>query len=164
ELAEELARLRVPPPVLADLPDQVPAKLGGADPRTEVVGRVEPRVHVGEVVLAPVEDAGRLGQQALVHLRVAAVAVEARPEVELEPQLRLVAPVQERLQKRRRLRVLLRLVSREAEVLLVPPWLAADRLDDVRVDLGQRVIARDAPEDVWERGIASAVVQRMAGL
>src|SRR5947207_11893864 len=91
EIGEQLARLRVAPPVLADRVDQVAAELGRADPGAQVVGRVEAGVHVGEVAVAAVADAGRLGQKLLVTLRRAAVAREARPEAELVAQLRLVA-------------------------------------------------------------------------
>ena len=46
----------------------------------------------------------------------------------------------------------------------VPARLARDRLDDVRVDLGQRVIARDPAERDRKRRVDAAVMQRMAGL
>src|SRR5439155_4702764 len=54
QVSQELARLLVAPPVLADLVDQVAAQLSGADPRSQVVGAVEARVHVGEVRVAPI--------------------------------------------------------------------------------------------------------------
>src|SRR6478672_13077095 len=163
ELRQQLAGLRVAPPVLADLADQVRAQLRRPDPGAEVVRRVETGVHVGEVVVTPVADPRRFGQIALVEVGVAAVAGEARPEVELEPELRLVAAIEQRLEERRRLRVLPRLLRRQAEVLLVPLRLARDRLDDVRVDLRQRVVARDAAEDVGQRRVTPGVVQRVPG-
>ena len=49
-------------------------------------------------------------------------------------------------------------------MLGVPARLARDRLDDVREDLGQRVVAADRPERVRQRRIGAGVVERMAGL
>ena len=46
----------------------------------------------------------------------------------------------------------------------VPARLARDRLDDVRVDLRQRVVAREAAERVRQRRVAARVVERVAGL
>ena len=46
----------------------------------------------------------------------------------------------------------------------VPPGLARDRLDDVGVDLGQRVVARDPAEGVRQRRVDAAVMKRVAGL
>ena len=46
----------------------------------------------------------------------------------------------------------------------VPRGLARDRLEDVRVDLRQRVVARDAPERVRQPRIDACVVQCVAGL
>src|SRR3954454_13990480 len=62
ELRQELAGLAIPPPVRTDLVDEVRAQLRGADPRAEVVGGVEARVHVGEVVVLRVPDPRRLGE------------------------------------------------------------------------------------------------------
>ncbi len=51
-----------------------------------------------------------------------------------------------------------------------PKWcscqlrLARDGLEDVRVDLGERMVARDAAERVRQRGVAAAVVEGMARL
>ena len=46
----------------------------------------------------------------------------------------------------------------------VPARLARDRLDDVRVDLRQRVVAGEAAERVRQRRVAARVVERVAGL
>ena len=46
----------------------------------------------------------------------------------------------------------------------VPARLARDRLEDVRVDLRQRMVARDRAERVWQARIDARVVQRVAGL
>ena len=46
----------------------------------------------------------------------------------------------------------------------VPAGLARDRLDDVGVDLGQGVVAREAPEGVRQRRVAARVVERVPGL
>ena len=46
----------------------------------------------------------------------------------------------------------------------VPAGLARDALDDVRVDLGQRVVARDRAEGVRQGGVAPGVVERVARL
>src|SRR5579862_4268083 len=135
ELGQELARSGSVPPVVTDSLDQVAPELRRADPRAKVVGRVEPGVHVAQVGVAPVADAGRLRQVLLVAVRRPAVLAEARPEVELEPQLRLVAPEEQRFEEDGRLGVLARLLVREAEVARVPPRLARDRLADVRIDL-----------------------------
>src|SRR5882762_10957902 len=61
QIGEKLARLRVPPPVLAHLARQVLAQLRRTDPGAQVVGRVEACVHVREVVVLPVADARRVG-------------------------------------------------------------------------------------------------------
>ena len=53
---------------------------------------------------------------------------------------------------------------RETEVLLVPLGLAGDRLDDVGVDLGQRVVAGNPAEHIRQLRVAAGVVQRMARL
>ena len=140
------------------------AQLRGADPRAQVVGRVEARIHVGEVRVGAIPDTGRLGQQLFVDAGIAAVGREARPEVELVPELRLVPAEEERLQERRRLGVLPRFLGRQAEVALMPLRLARDRLDDVAVDLRERVVARDAPEGVRQRRIAAPVMQRVTDL
>ena len=73
QIAEHLAVAATPPPVGTDLPNEVVAELRRADPRPQVVGRVEAGVHVREVVVALVTDARRLGQQPLVDVAVAAV-------------------------------------------------------------------------------------------
>src|SRR5205085_4978636 len=105
--------------------------LSGADPCTQVVRRVEAGVHVGEVAVAAVADAGRLGKELLVAGGGAAVVREARPETELVAQLRFVATVEQRLEEDGRLGVLRGLLVGEAEVARVPTGLARDRLDDV---------------------------------
>jgi hypothetical protein len=46
----------------------------------------------------------------------------------------------------------------------VPIRLARDRLEDVRVDLRQRVVTGDAAERIWEARIDARVVQRVTGL
>src|SRR5262249_25474534 len=97
--------------------------------------------HVREVRVGPVEDPRRLGQPLRVAPRAAAVPREPRPELELVLQLRRVATVEERLEEHGRLGVPLRLVVREPEVTRVPLWLPGDRLEDVRVDLGQGMVA-----------------------
>src|SRR4029078_9693341 len=45
----------VAPPVFADLADEVVAELRGADPRPQVIGRVEAAVHVGKASVCAVE-------------------------------------------------------------------------------------------------------------
>ena len=82
--------------------------------------------------------------------RCAAVVREARPEPELVLQLGDVPSIEERLEERSapRSRVPRRRRGRSSE-RAIP--VARDRLEDVRVDLGQRVVARDAPEGVRER-------------
>src|SRR4029079_4626335 len=146
ELAQQLARLRASPPLLAGLADQVAAELRGADPRTQVVGRVEAGVHVAQVPVAAVADPRRLGQVLLVPSRRAAVVAESRPEGELEPELRDVAAEEQRLEEDGRLGVLGGLLVREPEVAGVPPRLTRHGLADVRVDLRERVVARDPAE------------------
>src|SRR5439155_22175069 len=74
----------------------------------------------------------------------AALLGERRPEAELVAELRRVAPVEERLEKERGLRVLLRLTILQAERERVPAGLARHGLEDVRIDLGQSVVARHA--------------------
>ena len=86
------------------------------------------------------------------------------PELELELELRRVAAEEQRLEEDRRLGVLLSLLVREPEVLGVPARLSRDRLDDVAVDLGQRVVARQLAERVRELGIDARVVERVPGL
>src|SRR5207248_802502 len=100
----------------------------------------------------------------LVALGRAAVGREARPEAELVAQLRLVAAEEERLEEDGRLSVLGSLLVRQSEVARMPAGLARDRLDDVRVDLRQRVVARDAAERVGQRRVDAAVVQGMTRL
>ena len=164
EAAQELAGCRVVPPVRADRVDQVAAELGRPDPGAKVVGRVEAGVHVGEVGVRAVADAGRGGEPLLVTLGASAGLGEPRPERELESQLRLVAAEEHRLEERGRLGVLSGLLVGEAEVACVPLGLAGDRLDDVGVDLGERVVAREAAERDRERRIDAGEVQRVAGL
>ena len=164
ERAEQVAGLAAAPPVLADLGDEVRAQLGRADPGAQVVGRVEAGVHVREVRVRAVADAGRLGQRLLVAVGRAAVLGEAAPEGELEAQLRLVAAEEQRLEEGRRLGVLRGLRVGEAEVARVPLGLPRDRLADVRVDLGQRVVAGDPAEGVGEARVAAGVVERVPGL
>src|SRR5439155_24119092 len=106
----------------------------------------------------PVEDSGRGGQPLGVADRRTTVRSEPGPEVQLEAQLRRVAPVEERFEEDRRLGVRRRLLVGEPEVLGMPAWLARDRLEDVGVDLGQRVVTRQLAEGVWQRGIAAGVV------
>jgi prepilin-type processing-associated H-X9-DG protein len=122
------------------------AQLRGADPRAQVVGRVEAGVHVGEKRVRAVTDTGGGGQPLGVALRGAAVVREPRPEVELELELRDVAPEEQRLQEDRGLGVLGRLLVGQPEVVRVPLGLARDRLQHERVDLGQGVVAREPAE------------------
>ena len=136
----------------------------GADPGAQVVGRVEARVHVREVCIGAVADTGRLAEALGVAVRSAAVLVEAAPELELEAELRRVAPIEQRIEEDRGLCVGRRLLVREAEVLGVPTGLAGDRLQDERVDLGQRVVARQVAERVRKVGIAAGVVEGVPGL
>ena len=164
QLAQQVARRLVAPPVLADLTDQVLAHLGRADPRSQVVGRVEAGVHVGDEPVRAVDVAGGLGQPVGVAVRRAAVLGEPRPEVELELQLRRVAPEEVRVEEDRRLGVLGRLLRRKVEVMLVPGGLAGERLDEERVDLRERVVAGQGTEGVRELRVAAGVVQRVAGL
>ena len=164
QLAQQLAGLGPPPPVLADRLDQMPAELRGADPCAQIVGRVEAGVHVGEVAVAAVADPGRGGEELLVAPRRPAVVCEPRPEAELVAKLRLVAAVEQRLEEHGRLGVLGRLRVGETEVACVPPRLARNRLDDVGIDLGERVVARDPAEGVRQRCIDAAVMERVAGL
>ena len=49
-------------------------------------------------------------------------------------------------------------------MLGVPAGLAGDRLDDVRVDLRQRVVAREGPEGVRQIRVRARVVQRVPRL
>ena len=104
---------------------------------------------------------GRLGQVLRVAAGRAAVVGVAAPEVELVAQLRGVAAEEERLEEDGRLGVLGRLLVVEPEVLGMPARLARDRLDDVGVDLRQRVVARDLAERVRERRVDARVVERV---
>src|SRR5919204_5044343 len=164
EPAQELAGLGAPPPVLADLAHEVRAELRRADPGAQVVGRVEARVHVREEPVRAVAHPGRGAQELRIAVRRPAVLGEPRPEVELVAQLGDVAVEEERLEEDRRLRVLGRLLVGEAEVLRMPVRLAGDRLEDVRVDLGQRVVAGQAAERVRQRRVAAGVVERVPRL
>ena len=87
------------PPVLADLVDQVRAKLRVPDPGAEIVGRVEAGIHVGEVAVGRVANARRGGQPLGVVVARQAGLVEVGPEVDLELKLRRVAPKQEGLEE-----------------------------------------------------------------
>ena len=49
-------------------------------------------------------------------------------------------------------------------MLGMPAGLARDRLEDERVDLGQRVVAREVAEGVGKVGVAARVVERVPGL
>src|SRR5688500_4872904 len=79
EAAQPLARLGSPPPVLTRIAEQRLAQLRRADPGAEVVGRVEARVHVREIVLAWIADAGRIGQALGVAVSGSPVLAEAAP-------------------------------------------------------------------------------------
>src|SRR4051794_16006607 len=57
--AQAVAGLSVAPPVLADLAPQVLAELRRADPRAQVVGGVEARIHIDDEVVFAVAQAGR---------------------------------------------------------------------------------------------------------
>src|SRR5205807_10108025 len=127
EAAQELPRPRALPPVLADLTREPRAQLRRPDPRAEIVGRVEPRVHVRQVAALVVAHSGRRRQLLGVAAESAAVLVEARPEAELVAELRGIAAEEERLQERVRLRVLGRFLVGELEVLHVPTALACDQ-------------------------------------
>src|SRR5688500_7045258 len=164
EVAQALSCLGPAPPVLPRVADQELAQLCRADPGTEIVRRVETRVHVREVVLARVTDPGRIGQALGVAGRGTTVVREATPELQLELELGGVAAEQERLEEDRRLSVLDRFLVREVEVLRVPGRLSRDCLDDVRVDLGERVIARELAKRVRQGGIAACVVEGVTGL
>src|SRR6516225_8732375 len=78
ELAEELARCSVAPPLDPHSLDEVTAELGRADPGTQVVRRVKTRVHVGEVGARAVVDPGGGSQPLLVAVRGPADLVEPR--------------------------------------------------------------------------------------
>src|SRR5918996_691631 len=58
ELSQQRARLGAPPPVVADRLPKVRAELRGPDPGPQVVGGVEARVHVRQVAVGPVHEAG----------------------------------------------------------------------------------------------------------
>ena len=112
-----------------------------------------------------VAEPGRLGEQRLVVARRASLLLRERaPEAELVAELRRVAAVEEHLEEARRLGVLLRLRVREPEVERVPARLARDRLEDVRVDLRQRVVARERAERPRQPRVAARVVERVARL
>src|SRR5205085_1126168 len=88
-----------------------------------------------------------------VVVALGAGTLEVGPEVELEEELRGVAAEERSLEEDGRLGVLGSLVVREPEVRRVPRRLAGDRFADVRVDLRQRMVARDAPEGVRQRRV-----------
>src|ERR687888_1703154 len=98
EPAQELAGLGAPPPVLPDLAHEVRAELRRADPGAQVVGGVEARVHVGEEAVRAVAHPGRGAEQLRVAVGSPAVLGEARPEAELEAELRDVAVEKEGLE------------------------------------------------------------------
>src|SRR5205814_4941370 len=108
-------------------------------------------------------DASPLGATLYVTFGAAAVLVESGPVVELEPQLGRVATEQQRLEEDRGLRVPSRLLVGEAEVMSVPLGLARDRLEDVRVDLCQGMVAGDISERVGQLRVAACVMERMPG-
>src|SRR5438874_661440 len=81
---------------------QVGAELSRADPRPEVVGRVEAGVHVREEAVGAIPHARRLAEALCIPAVRAAVLDEATPEIELELELRHVAPEEERLHEDRR--------------------------------------------------------------
>src|SRR6476469_4699768 len=57
ERTETVARLGVPPPVLAELAAQVRAELRRPDPRAQVVRRVEARIHVRQISVLAIAEA-----------------------------------------------------------------------------------------------------------
>ncbi|TMK56543.1 MAG: hypothetical protein E6G60_18085 [Actinobacteria bacterium] len=114
------------------------------------------------VALVDHPDRSRQAARVLVVLR--ARMLEVGPEVQLELELRRVPAEEGGLEEARCLGVLGRVLLGQAEVPDMPARLAGDRLADVRVDLGQRVIAGDAAERVRERGVDARVVQRVSGL
>ena len=138
--------------------------MGRADPRPQVVGRIEARVHVREVAVAAVDEAGSGAQALGVTLGAAAVLEEARPEVELIVKLCDVAAEEERFEEDDRLGVLRRLLVREVEVPRVPRGLERDRLADVRVDLRQRVVAGEPPVCVRQRRVDPGEMERVSRL
>ena len=89
---------------------------------------------------------------------------ERLPEAELVTELRGVATIEERLEEARRLGVLLGLGVRQPEVERVPTRLLGDGLDDVGVDLRQRMVARERAERPREARVAARVVERVPGL
>ena len=134
------------------------------DPRAQVVRGVETGIHVGEMTVCVIPQAGRLGEPPRVTFVRRSRVRELGPELELELELRRVAAEEERLEEDRRLGVLARVVVRKIEVLRVPARLARDRLADVRVDLRQGVIAAQSSERVRKLGIDVRVVERVPGL
>ena len=134
-----------------------------ADPGAQVVRRIETGIHVRQVAVARKANPRRCGQPLRVVLAGQPGLVEARPEVELELQLRRVTLEEKGLEEDRRLRVGARLLVRKAEVLGVPGGLARDCLADVGVDLGQRMIAGEPAEGVGQIRIDTRVVESVAG-
>ena len=116
--------------------------------------RIEACVHVREIRIGAVGDGRRAAAGTVRAARVA----EAAPELQLETAR--VRGEEQRLEEDGRLGVLPGLLRREIEVLGVPGRAARDRLEDVRVDLGQRVVARKVAERVRQLRVAVAVVQR----
>ena len=143
---------------------QVGAHLRRPDPRTQVVGRVEAVVHVGEIPVAAVAESARRRDERLVVGRVLGRVLEVAPEPELVAQLRGVAAEEEGVEKARRVGAVLRLVAREPEVLGMPARLVRERLDEERVDLGERVVAGKPPERVRQLRVAARVVEGVTGL
>ena len=165
QLAQHRAGLGAPPPVLADLARSGGRAAGRRGSRRAGSRRSRSRRPCRRGT-RPSGSARRRPRSAAPSSppEVPPSSAKRRPEVELELELRDVAAEQQRLEEDRRLGVLGRLLVGEAEVLGVPFGLARDRLEDVRVDLGQRVVAREAAERVRQRGVAVAVVERVAGL
>src|SRR5438045_8430622 len=68
EVPQDLARLSTLPPVLADLREEVGAKLRVPDPGAQVVRGVEAGIHVREMTVRVIPHAGRLGESPRVAL------------------------------------------------------------------------------------------------
>src|SRR5207248_6738539 len=100
----------------------------------------------------------------VVALGAAALLCECRPEAELVPQLRRVAAIEQALEEDRGLGVLRSLGVREAEMHGVPLGLACHGLEEVGVDLRQRVVARDVAKGVGKAWNDACVMQRMTRL
>jgi len=81
------------------------AQLRVADPGAQIVGGVEARVHIREMGVARVAHTGRAREPLGVVLARRPGVLEARPEAQLELQLRRVPAKQERFKELRRLRI-----------------------------------------------------------